>query len=173
MLIPVAQNHRSALNGPDYSFDNFSATDNEERIAHLQTVLPLGNNGSIILQIRGGGTIQARSGSSFSVYQTTFLIEGTDTYWNKFASLGVSETLNPKDVKWFPCNPDSGNIKNCVGTIPTDEGGDQFNIAEVGLSQARYIWIKDVGNNLDLKSKWPTEGCALDALRIYHAYVTK
>lgn len=174
VLIPVADDLRRALNGPDYSFDNYNSKDKEQRIAHLSNVLPLGNNGSIILQIRSGGTIQANSGSSFAVYQTTFPIEGTDIYWHKFAHLGISETLNPKQVKWFPCEPDSGNIKTCVGSIPTSEGGDHFNISEIGLSKARYIWIKDIGNNKDYSnSEWPTEGCAIDALRIYQAYVTK
>lgn len=172
VLVPVAENYRAALNGPDYAFDNFAKSDDMQMIRHLSTVLPLGNDGMLVLQIRDGGTILSKGGPDFTVYQTTFRID-SETFWQKIARLGVSETLNPKDVRWFPCDPKSGDIKNCVGAVPTDEGGDQFSLADIGVSQARYIWIKDIGYNFDIRSKWPTEGCALDALRIYHAYIAK
>lgn len=172
-LVPVAENLRSALKGPDYSFDNFPASDDVKMREHLSTVLPLGNGGTLILNINNFGKILANNGFDFSVYQTTFRIAGTDEFWQKLAYIGVSNTLDVETVRWFPCEPQKGLLTGCVGIVPTSEGGDHFNLAAVGVTQARYISIQDIGTNYDLKSKWPTEGCALDALRINHAYITK
>ena len=171
-LVPIAVDYRAALKGPDYSFDPFPASDSVKMKAHLSTVLPLGNDGSLVLQVGQNGSIVAHDGFDFAVYQTTFRISETD-FWQKFSYIGISNTLDSTDVKWFPCAPMQGILIGCVGVVPTDEGGDQFSLASIGVQEARYIWIKDVGFNFDIRSKWPTEGCALDALRIYHGYTTQ
>ncbi len=172
-LVPIATDLLAALQGPDYSFDNFDASDDEKMRQHLSTVLPLGNSGMLVLRLGESGFILDTQGIDFSVFQTTFRIAGTDKFWQKFADIGVSEKLEPGSIKWFPCDPKNGVLKGCVGAVPTEEGGDRFDLAALGVGQAHYIWIKDTGSNFNFTSKWPTEGCAIDALRFYHAYTRK
>lgn len=171
ILVPVTNDYRMALNGPDYAFDNFSPTDDAQVIRHLSTILPLGHNGLLVLQVNNGGSIFASGGIDFVVYQTTFRISGTNTLWQKFAYLGVSNELNIQSVRWFPCNPSQGEFWGCVGLLPTEDGGDVFRLSDIGVSYAKYIWIKDIGTNFSMPSKWPTDGCAIDAVHLSSAYV--
>lgn len=171
ILVPVTNNYRMALIGPDYSFDNFSPTDDEQVIRHLSTILPLGHNGLLVLQVSGGGSIFASGGVDFVIYQTTFRIVGTNTLWQKFAYLGVSNELDIQSVRWFPCDPSHKEFSGCVGLLPTEDGGDAFRLSDIGVSYAKYIWIKDIGTNFSMPSKWPTDGCAIDAVHLRSAYV--
>ena len=55
--------------------------------------------------------------------------------------------------------------------VPTDEGGDLFDLSEVGAAEAKFIWIKDTGKNKNKPGTWwPTEGADIDNVRLIHAY---
>jgi len=175
VLVPIHENLLSALQGPNYSFDNYDYKDPVEVKRHLSNVLSLGHGGTLILKVKNSGILINDAGPDITIYQTTFKIIGTDTYFHKFAYLGVSDTLNEKDVQWFPCNPqDHRNLKGCIGVVPTVDGGDKFDLSDINIHQAKYIWIRDTGKNFKNKKKkspWPTEGFTIDSIKLHHAYV--
>ncbi len=167
-LTPVTANLLASIQGPDYSLENFDPQNEVAMRDHLATILSLGHGGELILQVAGNGFIQDDGGFDFALYENAF--RSDSKYSHEFGLVGVSNDLSPSTFKWFRCDPRNSVLTGCFGAVPTLEGGDQFDIADLGLKQIRYIWIKDLGMNKNKSSKWPTEGCDLDAMRLYHAY---
>jgi hypothetical protein len=159
------------LQGPDYYLTNFDSQDDEKMRTLLRTVLSLGNGGEILLKVMRNGFLAHESGSDLSIFQTSWHIG--NYYWQKFARVGISDNPAPETFRWLPCDPFKGILAGCAGAVPTKEGGDRFDLASFGLRRGSYIWIKDIGKNKNMTSKWPTEGISLDALRFEHAYTNK
>jgi len=79
----------------------------------------------------------------------------------------------------FPCHKDGYPYTGCAGwhpilsnppngispLDPTMAGGDPFDLADVGLTRARYVRVRDVS----LHGGPPNEGFDLDAAAIVHA----
>ncbi len=170
ILVPVNADLYSALQGPNYSFEEYDFNDPEQIKLHFSTVLPLGNNGTLILKVKNNGVLINKPGFDISIYQTTFRIQDSDSFSQKFAYLGVSNKLDESDVHWFPCAQNTGFLSGCIGVVPTKEGGDKFDLSTIGVQSAQYIWIRDVGSNNTLPSKWPNEGCVIDAVHLHHAF---
>ncbi len=172
-LVPANPNPSSALQGPDYSFENAS-TDDEETQSHvLSSVLSLGHGGEVMLKVAKNGYVRNEAGFDFAIYENAFRIAGLNLIFHEFAYVGVSDKPTPESFKWFDCKPQQQVLSGCVGAVPTAEGGDKFDLSDVGLERISYIWIKDTGKNKNYPSKWPTEGADLDAVRLYHAYRTQ
>ena len=173
-LKPVAEDLLAAIQGPDFSLAAFDHSDDTKMHAHMLTVLPLGHGGEILLKVKGNGFVSDEPGFDFSIFQTSFrIVPNANIFWQKFAYVGVSETSAPESFRWFDCDPFKGNLHGCAGVVPTSEGADHFDLAALGLKKIKFIWIKDIGKNKNLPSKWPTEGFALDALRLNHGYTKK
>ena len=138
----------------------------------LSTVVSLGHGGEIMLMVGGNAFLKDKPGFDFVIFENLFRIAGTNLLFQEFASVGVSDRPAPDSFKWFECDPYPPRhvLKGCVGAVPTSEGGDQFDLAELGLKEAKYIWIKDLGKNKNFPSKWPTEGADLDAVMLIHAF---
>jgi hypothetical protein len=136
-------------------------------------VLSLGNGGEIVLGF-GPATIVDGPGPDFIVFENPFEIGGNpDAIFAELATVAVSAD----GVSWreFPCTASEPPWGSCAGwhpvyqdgdTGPLDPsaaGGDAFDLADVGLSEARYVRIVD---RADL------EGAAgvfdLDAVGIVH-----
>ena len=118
-------------------------------------VLSLGQGGSIVLGF-GSSLIVDDDGADFIVFENPFWVGGDST--NVFAELGLVE-VSEDGQTWiaFPCDLDTR--QGCAGwrpplifapedTLPPSLeicGGDGFDLAEVGLSSARFIRITDLG----------------------------
>ena len=166
----MAPNILSALQGPDYFFENVNSLDSVRMHRILSTVLSCGHGGEVIIKIKDNGFLLDEPGFDFTIYENAFRIAGTKLIFQEFAYVGISESLETNAVKWFDCDPLNNILQGCVGAVPTAEGGDSFDLAELGVNKIKYIWIKDTGQNKNFPSQWPTEGVDLDAMRFSHAY---
>ncbi|WP_148284946.1 hypothetical protein [Pseudobdellovibrio exovorus] len=169
VLVPVNPNILQALQGPDYSLEPFNWRDDGEMRAHLSTILSFGHGGELVLKVSGQGYLKNKAGFDFALYENAFRTGSGLNVVQEFARVGVSNSLE-EDFHWFPCDPLQNILSGCLGAVPTAEGGDQFDLTVVGLTEARYIKIQDLGINKNNTSRWPTEGCDLDAVRLFHAY---
>lgn len=137
-------------------------------------VATLGNGGSIILGF-APSVIVDRPGPDFIVFENPFDIGGDPTKpYAEVATVGVSDdgvtfhdfpctaTMYPYGMcaGWHPvfANPDTNDIDP---TDPAVAGGDDFDLADVGVTEARFVRITD---RVDLPSTFD-----LDAVSIVHA----
>ena len=142
-----------------------------------QDVLTLGGGGEIAFGF-GGNAIVDGPGADFIVFENPFDIAGDPT--DPYAEPGVV-SVSEDGVTWvdFPCAKDTYPYTGCAGWHPVisnlangispfdaaTAGGDPFDLADVGLTRARYVRIRDVS----FKGASPTEGFDLDAAAIVHA----
>jgi hypothetical protein len=116
-------------------------------------VLSLGNGGEIVLGF-GDAVIADGPGADFIVFENPFQI-GSDpsAVFAEIASVAVSGD----GVSWheFPCTALAAPWGSCAGWHPVYQngvsatldpavvGGDPFDLAELGLTEARYVRITD------------------------------
>ncbi|HEY3500453.1 MAG TPA: hypothetical protein VGK73_37430 [Polyangiaceae bacterium] len=143
-------------------------------------VLSLGRQGSIVLGF-GPRSIVDGEGADFVVFENPFWAGGDPTA--VFAEPGeVSVSLDGEHWDTFACDPEGegeGRYPGCAGWTPTLEydpalvsdfapevtGGDGFDLAELGLAEARYVRIRDAGD----QGSAPIAGFDLDAVGVVHA----
>ncbi len=141
-------------------------------------VVSLGNGGSITLGFAPSAIVDG-PGPDFIVFENPFLITGSDPP-QVFAELGTVEVSDDgQDFQSFPCTASEPPYGSCAGvhpvyanadknaidpTDPTVAGGDAFDLADLGVTHARYVRITD---RVDLTG---TNGTFdLDAVSIVHA----
>jgi len=151
-------------------------------------VLSLGVGGEIVLEF-GPYDVVDGPGPDFIVFENPFLLSP----YNSFAEPGVvgvaAAGYQATDFTDFPCDltviagepakqswaypgcagvrPVLANVKDnsIPSTDPAKAGGDPFDLADLGLKQARFIRIKDAGiSTLGKDSK----GFDLDAVVLIH-----
>lgn len=140
-------------------------------------VLSLGKAGEIVVGF-GANAIVDGAGADFLVFENAFYVGGkVDTPFKELGEVAVSE--DGETWTTFPCDPDGPTLAGCAGWRPVyanDElgispfdpqvaGGDAFDLAEVGVTRARFVRIRDVGKI----AAAPNAGFDLDALAIVHA----
>lgn len=169
-LTPLAASALMALSGPDYSLEAFDHRNEKLMRQHLSRILSLGNGGELLLQVAQNGYLLNGEGFDFALYENAMTIDRSLNVWQEFGLVGVSDRAEPESFRWFQCDPQNSVLIGCLGSVPTAQGGDRFDLAELGFEKIRYIWIKDIGISKNLPSRWPTEGCDIDAVRLFHAY---
>jgi hypothetical protein len=144
-LKPVATSILAALQGPDYSTADLSQPlpTNYEMRNLLSTILSLGYGGELTLKIAGEGYLADEAGFDFALFENAIRVNGKILVL-ELGQVGVSYTPDEVSFKWFDCRPSSGVLDGCFGAVPTSEGGDQFDLAAVGLKKIRYIKIRDL-----------------------------
>ncbi len=168
-----------SLRGPDFTLDEIDEEDPDALLNLQKKVLSFGHGGSLLLEITGGGELLDGLGADFVIYENVFSYGGGKLY-QEFARVGVSPSPDLASFRWFECRPDLGRISGCAGVVPTAKGGDTFDLASIGVKNARFILIQDLGNNANInkgkdrkgkaKEGKNTEGFDLDSLRMIHAY---
>jgi hypothetical protein len=172
--VPRVADFLESLQGPDYSLDNYDFRNPELVYKFNSRVLSLGHDGLLVLEVNGGKLVDG-PGFDFTIFENVFVrplrLGGV---FQEFARVGVSAAFNKSDVQWFECDPLHKNLSGCAGVVPTSDGGDQFDLSELGVDEARYIWIEDLGFNKNTPgagpNPWPTEGADIDTVRLLHAY---
>jgi hypothetical protein len=142
-------------------------------------VLSLGKGGSIVLAFGENGFLDGE-GADFVVFENAFYPGGDPTL--VFAEPGaVSVSEDGSEWLEFGCDAAGnglGRFEGCAGVTPALEydantnlpldpvvsGGDAFDLADVGLSRARFVRIADVSN----AGSTPSAGFDLDAVGIVH-----
>jgi hypothetical protein len=140
-------------------------------------VLTLGNGGSITLAF-GGQEIVDGPGPDFIVFENAFYAGGDPTA--VFAELGtVAVSDDGETWKSFPCTATEAPYGSCAGwrpvyanpdengispTDPAVAGGDPFDLADLGVTRARYVRITDRPDQTGLAGAFD-----LDAVSLVHA----
>ena len=156
------------LGPPDYSLDT--------KLPALDRLLSLGNGGEIVLEVVGGDLADG-PGADFVVFENPFIINGSHgkEVYVETAYVSVATVDSPEDFRDFPCAKDEPPYRGCAGVTPVRYaselplvavGGDQFDLASVGLPRARIIRLRDTGDNESFLEG--TEGFDLDAVALIH-----
>ncbi|HVK66307.1 MAG TPA: hypothetical protein VM694_17610 [Polyangium sp.] len=142
-------------------------------------VLSLGRGGSIVLGF-GGTTIVDGEGPDFVVFENPFFV--SDDPNNVYAELAeVSVSADGETWHVFPCAEDTKPPAGCAGDAPvfangdlgvssvdpSVSGGDMFDLAELGVEEARFVRIRD----LQGVGAAPSAGFDLDAIAVVHPKV--
>jgi hypothetical protein len=148
-------------------------------------VLSLGNGGSLVVSFEPNAIVDG-PGVDFIVFENPFWIGGDPQH--PYAEPGVV-SVSDDGVTWkpFPCtatNASGAPYGSCAGhspvySAPTNgispfdpaiAGGDAFDLADVGLTRARYVRIVDQGGEpCTAGSKKNNNGFDLDAIAIINA----
>ena len=133
-------------------------------------VLSLGREGSIVLELTDLGLVDG-PGPDLLVFENPF------PGWLETGVVGVSDD----GATWFewPCDDadSDGGFPGCAGvqqvwaspgndidpTDPATAGGDAFDLADLGVTQARFVRIRDTGAN---DYQGTSGGFDLDALAV-------
>lgn len=139
-------------------------------------VLSLGKEGEIVLGF-GGNAIVDDDGVDFIVFENAFYVGGDpERVFKELGEVSVSED----GAAWvsFPCSAGAYPYDGCAGWHPVlsspesgvsafdpeAAGGDPFDLADVGLSAARFVRIRDISR----AGAANTAGFDLDAVAIVH-----
>ncbi|WP_235880185.1 cell surface protein [Polyangium aurulentum] len=143
-------------------------------------VLSLGRGGSIVVGF-GGNAIVDGAGPDFVVFENAFYASGDPA--SVFAELAeVSVSADGEAWETFPCAKGDKPPLGCAGYTPVnanrdldispfdvaEAGGEAFDLAEVGLAEARFVRIRDLELGPGAE---PTGGFDLDAVAIVNAKV--
>ncbi len=140
-------------------------------------VATLGNGGVITLGFAPSSIVD-RPGPDFIVFENPFNVGGDPT--KPFAELGTV-SVSEDGVTWhdFPCTATAYPYGMCAGwhpvlanadtnhidpTDPAVAGGDDFDLADIGVSEARFVRITDRVDQTGLAGTFD-----LDAVSIVHA----
>jgi hypothetical protein len=139
-------------------------------------VLSFGRGGSIVIGF-GGNSIIDGQGPDFVVFENPFFAAGNPD--EVFAELGeVSVSMDGRTWVTFPCAEEATPPAGCAGYSPVfanadlgissfdpaASGGDTFDLAGVGVNEARFVRIRD----LEGKGAAPSAGFDLDAISVLH-----
>jgi hypothetical protein len=141
-------------------------------------VATLGNGGSITLGFAPSSIVD-RPGPDFIVFENPFYVDGSNPP-QPFAELGTVEVSDDgQNFRGFSCTASGPPYGSCAGwhpvyanpdlnsidpTDPTVAGGDAFDLADLGVSRARYVRITDRVDLTGLNGSFD-----LDAVSIVHA----
>lgn len=139
-------------------------------------VLSLGTGGEIVLSFEPNVIVDG-PGVDFIVFENAFFANGSDKPFAEIAEVSVSE--DGQTWKTFPCTATAYPWGACAGwhevpreasLDPAKAGGDQYDLADVGATRAKYVRIVDKGGQAcDPASNPKTNGFDLDAVGIVHA----
>jgi hypothetical protein len=147
-------------------------------------VVSLGVGGSIVLSFAPNGIVDG-PGVDFVVFENAFYVGGNpNVIFAEPAEVSVSDD----GASWhvYPCTATKAPYGSCAGwhpvlSSPQDGispvdypacGGDGFDLADLGVTQARYVRIRDVGSETcptDPSKKSNDLGFDLDAIAILNA----
>jgi hypothetical protein len=144
-------------------------------------VVSLGTGGEIVVAF-GENAIVDGPGPDFLVFENSFFSGGNPE--RPTAELGeVSVSDDGETWATFACTARAYPYGACAGwrpvlsspangispLDPAVSGGDPFDLADVGLARARFVRIRDVGNEPCEEGRPGTNGFDLDAVAIVHA----
>jgi hypothetical protein len=140
-------------------------------------VVSLGNGGTVTLEF-GEALIEDQPGPDFIVFENAFFAGGDPN--QPFAEL-ATVAVSADGTSWteFPCTATTAPYGSCAGWHPVyanaDEnsidpldpataGGDAFDLADLGVSEARWVRITDRIDTVGMNGVFD-----LDAVGIVHA----
>jgi hypothetical protein len=139
-------------------------------------VVSLGNGGFVVVEFAGNAIVDG-PGPDFIVFENAFGVSCNAT--NVFAELGTV-SVSEDGVTWtaFPCTATAAPYGQCSGwqpvlanadtndidpTDPAAAGGDAYDLADIGVSSARYVRVEDRADLTGMAGVYD-----LDAVAIAH-----
>ena len=135
-------------------------------------VVSLGNGGAITLAF--GGRIVDQDGPDFIVFENVFFAGGDPA--SPYAEVAGVE-VSADGVTWsaFPCTASAMPFEGCAGWHPTyagsdpaidshdpeAAGGDAFDLADVGLAEARFVRVVDRADLTGVSGMFDLDAVAL------------
>lgn len=147
-------------------------------------VVSLGQGGSIVLGFEPRA-IADGPGADFIVFENAFFVGGNSSMpFAELAEVSVSE--DGMTWKAFPCTQAEYPYGACSGwkpvysspqngispSDPAKAGGEAYDLADVGMTRAKYVRIRDMGQTTcptDPSKKTTNLGYDLDAIAIVNA----
>lgn len=139
-------------------------------------VVSLGRGGEIVLAL--DRAVVDGPGADLVVFENPFYKSGDpQAVWSEFGEVAVSDD----GVTWvsFPCDKAAPAATRCAGWRPVyassasgvspldpAAGGDPFDLADVGVSRALFVRVRDLGSG---PLAPPSTGFDLDAVVVLHA----
>ncbi len=136
-------------------------------------VVSLGHRGGIVLAFEDLVAVDG-GGPDLIVFENAF------EDWIETGRVAASE--DGVTWAWWPCDPEdaAGGYPGCAGvhpvfaapgngidpTDPAEAGGDAFDLADIGLTRARFLHVRDTGCNAYTPD---VGGFDLDAVALVHA----
>lgn len=151
--ITVPANIEKYLLGPDYSLTDQSA----------DHALSFGHGGKLTLRYTGETPLLDREGYDFIIYENPFIDPATGKMVHEFARVRVAAKSWGGRFKEFPCQPTTQQVRYCAGFRSRSEGGDLFDLREIGAPDLDLLEIEDIGTNANYRIG--TEGFDLDAVK--------
>ncbi len=138
-------------------------------------VVSLGRGGRICVAFDDVAIVDG-AGPDFIVFENAFYAVSGSTLWFELGEVSVSD--DGVTYQTYPCVTQGATHPGCAGWNPVysrpggiaaddvqHAGGDAFDLADVGLTRARYVCIRDLATH-DLAP--PTTGFDLDAIVAVH-----
>lgn len=142
-------------------------------------VVSLGTGGTIIVSLEPNAIVDG-PGVDFIVYENAFFLGGNPAR-DPFAEPG-EVSVSDDGVTWtpFPCTATAPPWGECAGwhavqpaateSCDPANGGDPFDLADIGVHQARFVRIVDKTKNQACSGDTPnTDGFDLDAIGAIHS----
>jgi hypothetical protein len=142
-------------------------------------VASLGKGGEIIVAFAPNAIVDG-PGVDFIVFENPFIIDGTDDLYAEPGEVSVSNDLETWST--FPCtqttqdapygqcagvNPVFSNPDNDISPFDTAHaGGDAYDLASLGVTQARYVRIRNIVTSETCPAGYDKYGFDLDAIAI-------
>lgn len=141
-------------------------------------VVSLGSGGEIVLSFESNPIVDG-PGVDFIVFENAFFVGGDpQTIYAEVAEISVSDD----GTRWvpFPCNATASPYGQCAGWHPVTAtsaetaldlataGGDQYDLADVGLPLIRFIKITDKTTEACPPQGVNNSGFDLDAIAAVH-----
>jgi hypothetical protein len=140
-------------------------------------VVSLGQGGEIVVEFATNAAVDG-PGVDFIVFENVFAAAGGGTTFRELGEVSVSE--DGSSWATFPCDPTLPDEGSCAGRgivyanpasgvsalDPATAGGDQFDLALVGLARARFVRVRDLSKSANGS---PSAGFDLDAVAIVNA----
>ncbi len=138
-------------------------------------VVALGHGGEITLEL--GEPAVDGAGADLIVFENAFFYGNGDIFAEPAF---VEVSADGETFERFPCEPESDGFEGCAGVMPVyargdsadidpldpkTAGGDAFDLADVGLGEARFVRIVDSGVG---PGQSPSAGFDLDAVAVVH-----
>lgn len=140
-------------------------------------VLSLGAGGELVLGF-GERHLEDGPGPDFVVFENAFRVLGAEN--EVFADLAeVSVSEDGESWSTFPCDPAPNSASQwpgCAGWRPVlvwedwerwrveDVGGDAFDLADLGVSRARFVRLRDLSDPAQVEEGTTSAGFDLDAI---------
>lgn len=142
-------------------------------------VVSLGTGGEIVLSFEPNALVDG-PGVDLLVFENAFLKAGTDETFAEPGEVSVSD--DGETWTTFPCTATAAPWGACAGwhavaqsgpgvspVDPAKAGGDPYDLADLGVTRARFVRIRDVGGQRCASTSVNTNGFDLDAIAAVNA----